>query len=113
MAAGIAHHTPAIFAHAGHVDEDVVRAEHTVLAHLVERRDHAEYREHVQRDWDVQLATHLPGLLPAGDIDFAAHDEADELVVGGEVLLDQTARVERILQLVAPAFEIAEGGAAA
>jgi hypothetical protein len=67
----------------------------------------------MQRDLQVELAPDLPHLLVALDIDLAAHDHAQKLVVGGEILLPDAARAAGMLLAVPPAFEIAEDAAAA
>ena len=61
-----------------------------------------------------ELASDRPRRLEARQVDLAAHDHRHELVVGGEVLLLDAARVGRILIAghVAGALEVAEDGAA-
>jgi hypothetical protein len=113
MRACVRRRLPRVVGHAGHVDEDVVGAEDALLRKFVEGGCHAEGRHHVQRDLQVELAPDLPHLLVALDIDLAAHDHAQKLVVGGEILLPDAARAAGMLLAFPPAFEIAEDAAAA
>src|SRR6185369_12271380 len=108
--------------HARHVDEQVVSAEadSAVAAfpggEVVEDRPDAEGRKNMRRHLQAELATDFPGVVGAlrAEIDLAAHDHVDELVAGGEPLLLDAPRVERILIAGNPAgaLEVAEGGAA-
>jgi hypothetical protein len=116
--------SPRRIGHARHVNEDVVLAHGDVgagraagaLGELVEDRANAERRENVRRDLQMQLAPDRPGLgVGFGpEIDLAAHDHVDELVLRGEPLLLDAERVLRVLVTgdTARALEIAEGGAA-
>src|SRR5690606_13778614 len=104
---------PGHVGHAGHMDEDVVGSELTALGERVESGTHAEGLNDVQGNREAKLATDLPGLLVAGDVDLAAHHHRKQLVLGREVLLLQPPGVAGIFQLVAPALEIAEDRTAA
>jgi hypothetical protein len=99
---------PARLRHAGHVDEDVVFAELAGSAKLIEGLLHAEGADHMERDRKAELAADLPALFMAGQVDLAAHDHGDQLIVGGKMLRLDAPGVFRIFRIVAPALEIAE-----
>src|SRR5256884_4323519 len=74
-------------------------------------------REDVRRNLETELAPDLPRLCVGqfAQVDLAAHDHVDELIIRGEPLLFDAGRVTRILVAgnATGALEIAERGAAA
>ena len=113
MRAGVGGGLPADVAHAGHMDEEAVRAELSGARQRVEGRLHSECADDMQGDRQVQLAADFPRVLVARQIDLAAHEHAEQLVGRGKVLLADALGVAGIFRLLAPALEIAERRAAA
>ena len=99
---------PAIVGHAGHMDEDVVLAEHARCAQFVERRLHPEGTDNMKGNRQIQLAPDLPGGFVTRHIYLATHDHGCQLVIGGKVLLLDACSVGGIFRAFAPTLEIAE-----
>ena len=107
---------PGEVGHAGHVDEQVVRADADVVVdaaracgEVVHDRANAERRQDMRRDLEVELAADRPGLgvRRVAQVDLAAHDHVDELIARGEPLLLDAGRVGGIafgLPAAAPAL---------
>ena len=113
MRAGVGGGLPGHVAHAGHMDEEAIRAELSGRRQRVEGRLHSERADDMQGDRQAQFAPDLPRVLVARQIDLAAHEHAEQLVGRGEMLLADASRVAGIFRLLAPALEIAEYGPAA
>ena len=94
------------------MDEQIVRSQHLFLDQIGERLGHAEAADDMRRDRDAKLASDGLGFVIARQIDLAAHDHGDKLVVGRKILLLDAPRVRRIIGFFATAFEISERGAA-
>jgi hypothetical protein len=97
MGAGILDPLPSHVRHPGDVDEQVVGSELVSGGEIVKGRSHAERADDVRRNDQAELPPDRPGRPEARKVDLAAHDHGDELVVRGEELLLDAARIGRIL----------------
>ena len=73
--------------HAGHVDEDVVLAELARSASSSKVGAHANVPNHMKARWAGRARGRSPRTLVAGQVDLAAHDNGEQLVVGKEKML--------------------------
>src|SRR5262249_7113349 len=109
--AGVLDRLPARLGDAGHVNEQIVRAELPRGGELVERLAHPERAHDMRRDRQIELGPNLPRLLVDRPVDLPTHHHGDELIVGREMLRLDARRIAWIPGLLALPFEVAEDSA--